>query len=74
VRVAALLTATAFAAVAASVAHAEARPLSAQDKALLARAATYEEQIGEQSRAGSPGTRSPSAAARSASPTGTCSA
>ena len=47
-RVAALLTATAFAAVAASVAHAEARPLSAQDKALLARAATYEEKIGEQ--------------------------
>jgi hypothetical protein len=47
-RVVALLGAMALAAAAASVAHAEARPLSAQDKALLARHATYEEQIGEQ--------------------------
>ncbi len=47
-RVVALLGATVLAAAAASVAHAEARPLSAQDKALLARHATYEEQIGEQ--------------------------
>lgn len=47
-RVCALLAALAIAGVAAAAARAEARPLTAQDKALLARPATYEEQIGEQ--------------------------
>jgi hypothetical protein len=46
-RLALLLAAVAFAGTVASVAHAEARPLTASDRALLARAATYEEQIGE---------------------------
>jgi len=46
-RLALLLAAVALAGAAASVAHAEARPLTASDRALLARAATYEEQIGE---------------------------
>jgi hypothetical protein len=46
-RLAPLLVAIAFAGIAASVAHAEARPLTASDRALLARQATYEEQIGE---------------------------
>ena len=46
-RFAVLLATAALAGAVASVAHAEARPLSASDRALLARAATYEEQIGE---------------------------
>ena len=46
-RLAPLLVAIALAGIVASVAHAEARPLTASDRALLARSATYEEQIGE---------------------------
>lgn len=47
-RLAPVLAAIALAGIVASAARAEARPLSAQDRALLARPATYEEQIGEQ--------------------------
>ncbi|MCW2978168.1 MAG: hypothetical protein JWM06_3449 [Actinomycetia bacterium] len=43
-----LLATIALAAVAATSAHASARPVTAQDRALLARAATYEEKIAEQ--------------------------
>lgn len=47
-RAAALLAAIALAGLAAASAHAEARPLTTQDRALLARPATFEETIGEQ--------------------------
>jgi hypothetical protein len=43
----ALLAAVLAAGILAAVAHADARPLTANDRALLARPATYEEQIGE---------------------------
>jgi hypothetical protein len=46
-RLGALLAAVLAAGVLAAVAHADARPLTANDRALLARPATYEEQIGE---------------------------
>jgi hypothetical protein len=48
VRVSAILAAILIACLAVSSALAEARPLTAQDKALLARPATYEEQIAEE--------------------------